>query len=69
MGLKSVSLTSNGRMMKGKPATAIKGRSGRNPGGVTELPPAKASLQKISGFPSRSRTSTQEAETSQSEVR
>lgn len=69
MGLKSVSLTSNERMMKGKPASAVKGRSARDPGRVTELPAAKASLQKISAFPSKPKTSTQEAETSQSEVR
>ncbi|XP_026784972.3 protein hinderin isoform X2 [Pangasianodon hypophthalmus] len=64
MGLKSVSKISNERKAKGKPALDIKGRTGKTPGRVTDLPVAKTSLQKISGFSSKSKTPPQESETS-----
>lgn len=68
MGLKSVSINSNERKAKGKPALDIKGRPGKKPGRMTDLPVVKASLQKISEFSSKSKTPPRVSEPSQTQV-
>ncbi|XP_060791491.1 protein hinderin [Neoarius graeffei] len=60
MGLKSVSVSSNEKKAKGKPALDVKGRTGKKTGRITDLPVARASFQKISEFSSKSKTPPQD---------
>ncbi|XP_060747319.1 protein hinderin isoform X1 [Tachysurus vachellii] len=65
MGLKSVCISSNERKTKGKPFSDIKGRTGKKQSRITDLPVAKASLQKISELSSKTKTPPQVSDTSQ----
>lgn len=68
MGLKSVCISSNERKTKGKPFSDIKGRTGKKLSRITDLPAAKASLQKISEFSSKTKTPPQVSDMSQVQV-